>query len=99
MTAAVRGSKPTAGRFKWFNLFIPIGALIIGAADRDFAAELDQVEVDGSAMMTKSNRPRDVSVRLDSYRRAIMDIFTANLADKIFVLQLQHTHKKTPRFT
>jgi hypothetical protein len=99
MTAAVRGSKPIAGRFKWFNLFIPIGVLAIGAADRDFAAELHQVDVDGSTTMTKSNQPRAVLVRLDSYRREIMDIFTANLADKISVSQLQHTHKKAPRFT
>jgi hypothetical protein len=47
--------------------------------------------------MTKSNRPRDVSVELQSYRRAIIDISPANLADKIFVLQLQHTHEKAPR--
>ena len=37
-----------------------IGVLIIPAADRDFATELHQVEVDGTATTTKSNRPRDV---------------------------------------
>jgi hypothetical protein len=43
-------------------MFITIGGLIIPAADRDFATELHQVEVDGTATTTKSNRPRDVFI-------------------------------------
>jgi hypothetical protein len=31
-------------------------ALVRGTGDRDFPAELHQVDVDGSAAMTKSNR-------------------------------------------
>jgi hypothetical protein len=73
--------------------------LVIAAVDRDFAAELHQVDVDGTATMTKSNRQRDVSVRLDSHHPGIGGTLTANLADKIFALQLQqHTHEKAPRF-
>jgi hypothetical protein len=48
--------------------------------------------------MTKSNRQRDVSVRLDSHHPGIGGTFTANLADKILALQLQHAHEKAPRF-
>jgi hypothetical protein len=47
--------------------------------------------------MTKSDQPRAVLVRFDSYGRPFIDIFTANFADKIFVLQLQQTHEKAPR--
>jgi hypothetical protein len=39
-----------------------IGVLIVPAADRDFATELHQVEVNGTATTTKSNRPRDISI-------------------------------------
>jgi hypothetical protein len=73
-------------------------ALVTGASDRDFPAELHQVDIDGAAAMTKSNRQRDVSVRLDSHHPGIGGTFTANLADKILALQLQHAHEKAPRF-
>jgi hypothetical protein len=72
--------------------------LVTGASDRDFPAELHQVDIDGTAAMTKSNRRRDVSVRLASHHPGIGGTFTANLADKILALQLQHAHEKAPRF-
>src|SRR4030095_17012797 len=69
-------------------------ALVTGASDRDFPAELHQVDIDGAAAMTKSNRQRDVSVRLNSHHPGIGGTFTANLADKILAFQFQHAHEK-----
>ena len=56
-------------------------ALVRGASDRDFPAELHQVDVDGSAAMTKSNRRDDVAVRFDSYCRSIVCAIAADFTN------------------
>ena len=63
-------------------------ALVRGTGDRDFPAELHQVDVDGSAAMTKSNRRDDVAVRFDSHCRSIVCAIAADFTNINFDFQV-----------